>query len=61
MDKSWTRAKRLASILIEENCHLKQFDVAFSEPKETEMIAQAIREQGHSVELQGNRLHVVCK
>jgi hypothetical protein len=55
------RAKRLAKILLEQNCHLQDFDVAFPERIETELVAKAIREHGHQAEVRdGNRVHVIC-
>lgn len=63
MDNLWRKAKRLASVLLEQNCHLRQFDVTLGEThaQEAELIAKAMRDQGCHVEVQtGNRLHVTC-
>jgi hypothetical protein len=60
-DKMRRKAQRLALILLEQNCHLKQFDVALPEQEERELVAQAMRENGCTVEVEGQEtLHVTC-
>jgi hypothetical protein len=60
-DKMRRKAQRLALILLEQNCHLKQFDVALPEREERELVAQAMRENGCTVEADGKEtLHVTC-